>query len=435
MALLPLHWFQELAVGSLTFAICLIILWRIHWFRSLGLSVQFIAAAFGLRIVAGIVSLGLQVRLYGGGDALDYWVASAYLAQLFNKGEVITYMRMVWGPNVTPPPPELKPHAFAVDFWKDDGAYLLIRFHALLRLISQDTLSAHLILYNFLCLIGMLFLYRCLACQVPDASVLLRGVLFFYPTALFWTANMHKEGLALAALGILLHAVMRPVGQIRFVHLPAAVLAALLCVWLRNFWLLLLLPPLIAWHWINLRPQRIGLKYAAVVFAFLALGFFAAQILWSVTPFQLLAAKQQEFSRLSADSRVGSLPVITNGWITLFKQLPLALLNSLLEPLPRVGFKVHYTLAFLDNLFVVGAFLVSLFFYSTRKTIGHRNFFWFASTFSLLLLILIGLTVPFAGAIVRYKVAASVFVLLAASVLITDRFCKSRACTRRMVEA
>ncbi|MCS6917344.1 MAG: hypothetical protein NZM08_06660 [Chitinophagales bacterium] len=394
-------------------AMGLLLVWRLGFFRRFGLPVRLILVAFLARVFAGVLSHVIHLMWYGG-DAFDYWHASLYVYNLLHEGQAGMYLRMVFEPNVVPPPADIKIHAYNVDYWSDNGAYLLVRFHSLIRLIGWKTMAAHIVIYNFLCLIGLLYLFRSLSQLLPHAKMFLVLVLFFYPTQLFWTSLMLKEGAALAAMGLLLDQVLRPWNRISLRQLPPVMLGTALLLLLRNFWLAALLPVWTAWQWVEKKPGRALTKYLMVMVGFLLLFAGASQWFTGQSLPQILSSKQAEFLALKAESRLAVVPHLEGRWLDLLTQMPLALWNSVLQPIPHAEVKPFYLLAFADHVLVLGCFLFMLY-YGIRSGGGQFNLFWFSFFFSFILLLLIGYTVPIAGAIVRYKVVTSVFLLVAAA--------------------
>jgi hypothetical protein len=67
----------------------------------------------------------------------------------------------------------------------------------------------------------------------------------------------------------------------------------------------------------------------------------------------------------------------------------------------------------MENLFIICILVLSVFF---RKKVGTREwkFVVFCLTFSIILFLIIGLTTPIIGAIVRYKIPAIPFLMIAA---------------------
>jgi hypothetical protein len=132
-----------------------------------------------------------------------------------------------------------------------------------------------------------------------------------------------------------------------------------------------------------------------------------------------LSARQQEFQILEGGSRV-YLPSLQNSWSSVLRVFPWALRNGLFEPLPGSGGRLVYIAFSLELIVVWGIIIGALF----RRIIGRRQhllinsqmlkptsptnkavspFIWACLVYSLPGMILVGMIVPFAGAIVRYR--------------------------------
>jgi hypothetical protein len=85
---------------------------------------------------------------------------------------------------------------------------------------------------------------------------------------------------------------------------------------------------------------------------------------------------------------------------------PLAFSHVLLRPYLWEGKNPMLLFPALENLFFIFLLLLAIFF---RGKISSPEIFWFCLTFSLLLLLVMGLTTPVLGALVRYRIAAQPF--------------------------
>jgi len=114
---------------------------------------------------------------------------------------------------------------------------------------------------------------------------------------------------------------------------------------------------------------------------------------------------------------------ISIGWLepgvwSFLKNTPQAILNSVFRPHLFEANSILLLLPAIENLFIVAFILICLLFLS--KKVLQKNLFYFCLSISLLLLILVGLTTPVMGALVRYKVPAMPF-LLVSILLILDK--------------
>jgi hypothetical protein len=119
---------------------------------------------------------------------------------------------------------------------------------------------------------------------------------------------------------------------------------------------------------------------------------------------QAISDRQQEFRVLEGHSRL-ALPALDGSWGSLWRALPAALRNGLFEPLPGSGGQRIYW-AFSLELLGIWAVIVlaGSYWLLSRKRPGSLHSFTAACLlFAFTGLLMIGLMVPFAGAIIRYR--------------------------------
>jgi hypothetical protein len=101
----------------------------------------------------------------------------------------------------------------------------------------------------------------------------------------------------------------------------------------------------------------------------------------------------------------------------LLKNIPEALVNSLIRPFPAdPGSKLKF-LAVIETWFIL-AFLLMAIFYRRPIPLEHRTMIFSLGVFALLLLLLIGWTTPVLGAIARYRFPAQLALILIGSIII-----------------
>jgi hypothetical protein len=101
----------------------------------------------------------------------------------------------------------------------------------------------------------------------------------------------------------------------------------------------------------------------------------------------------------------------------LLKNIPEALVNSLIRPFPAdPGSKLKF-LAVIETWFIL-AFLLMAIFYRRPIPLKHRTMIFSLGVFALLLLLLIGWTTPVLGAIARYRFPAQLALILIGSIII-----------------
>lgn len=102
----------------------------------------------------------------------------------------------------------------------------------------------------------------------------------------------------------------------------------------------------------------------------------------------------------------------------LLKNTPAALFNVFFRPLPTDGGSNFKYLSFIENLLFL-AFLAIVIIQRRTLTGPEKSWFFFLAISALILVLIIGWTTPIIGALVRYKVASHLLLLLAVFILWT----------------
>lgn len=109
------------------------------------------------------------------------------------------------------------------------------------------------------------------------------------------------------------------------------------------------------------------------------------------------------------------IPPINYSRTALLKSIPVSILNTTIRPFPWDPGRNFKYLAFISNLLFLSFLIFSLL--KFRKTTSQEKYFLTYFIISaLVILLLIGWTTPILGAVVRYKVASELFILIALSI-------------------
>lgn len=316
---------------------------------------------------------------------------------------------------------------------------IIIALQMGLNVFSFDNLYINTLLFSFLSYWGSIALFRAFNSLFHNNLLCSLPVLLF-PSTLFWTSCIHTEGIVYLLLGFLffyldrLHEERRMIKKEGITQRKRAIRRGLLCLLL--FLLVIffrpgiaagLVPALVFWLLAEKYRSDKSLAYttpyptillvASILFLILAFSGVFTPVL------QYISTRQQEFHILTGNSRL-YLPVLEATWGSYLKVFPIAILNGFFQPLPGSGGQTIYLVFSAEGIVLWGILGFALFktmmpgsyptgSYSSNlpdKTIAATasgtpflvigiTFFLFA----LLNLVLIGYTIPFAGAIVRYR--------------------------------
>lgn len=354
---------------------------RLPFFRNSGLRPGVLLLLFALHVLTGCLHNLIAWRFYPNhGDIWTYY-----------QDSISTWLEI-----------RTDFHAFLRDnsTWNFFTHNSLVNIHLLLNFFSREDLYINTLLFAFPVFLGTTALFRVFRRHFPGSMLTALSV-YLLPSVLFWTSCVHREGAVYMFLGFFLYSLGRlshsaaavapglPVR--RRSALRSAVLFFLLIAYFRSSVALTLIPALIIWRWPSLIPRHKKLLLATGVGLLLILVLAAPLLLKS------LAVQQQAFRALSGNSRI-NLPVLDGTLTSFLHTLPAALLNGWFEPLPGAGGQTVYLL-FSIELLLIWAIIILVLLRLPALTSFSRSCILFA----LLSMFLMGLIVPFVGAIIRYR--------------------------------
>jgi hypothetical protein len=234
---------------------------------------------------------------------------------------------------------------------------------------------------------------------------------------LLWSSGVLKEGLIIFALGLVLYCVKMILDKTinRIFSLTLLALSLYLLLLTKFYIIAAIIPSIIAWFWCRANNKYILLKFLAVHVVYLTYLFSLDQINDIYNVPQMLALKQQEFVKLAQEQGAKSFietPLLEPNFKSLLLNSPIALLNSITRPHLLEARSPLIILSAFENITLI-LFLVIAVFSNGIKKINSSPAFFVALFFSLIMLIVIGLTTPIIGAMVRYRSTVLPFFMIA----------------------
>ncbi|HEV2479066.1 MAG TPA: hypothetical protein VGS79_05365 [Puia sp.] len=319
-------------------------------------------------------------------------------------------------------------HAFLRDnsTWNYYTHNSLVNIHLMLNFFSRENLYIDTLLFSFPVFLGTTALFRVFRRHFPDSTLTALSA-YLLPSVLFWTSCVHREGALFMFLGLFLYSLDRlssapavaspvgpsaplPVGPLAppclgrpsdFRALLSAALFFLLIAYFRAAVALTLVPALIIQWWPSL-PARLKRKKWLLTGV---IGGLIVLVLAGPLLLKALAQQQESFQVLKGNSRI-NLPVLDGTPASLLHTLPAAMLNGWFEPLPGTGGQKIYGIFSIELLLIWAVVVLAL-----LRRPALSSFSIGCILFALLGMLLVGLIVPFVGAIVRYRSIYLPFVL------------------------
>jgi hypothetical protein len=225
---------------------------------------------------------------------------------------------------------------------------------------------------------------------------------FFIPSFIYWTSGLHKEGLLFNSVAFIIYTAyfFWKQHKINWRRIVAVCISIALLLALRNYILLVLLPALLAWG-VTIKLNRKPWITFGIIYSLFAVLFFAVPYLSSRLDFPgAIVGKQQQFLQLTGNSEVKVQPLQPT-LHSFIKNAPQALSLSILRPyFSDIRHLLSMAAAVEINALLM-LFVVYLLW--NGKHVRLTAFSLFCLFFSFSVLMVMGYTVNFLGAIVRYR--------------------------------
>lgn len=287
-------------------------------------------------------------------------------------------------------------------WWNDLKANFLIKIMALFNLFSFGHYYINLIFYSFLSLFGPVAIYRIMQDVFPKKKIAVLLATFLVPSFIYWTSGLHKDGLIFLGFALVAYHLYFGLKEksFPFYRVGYILLGFVLVLILRNFFILALVPAVIAWILASKLRYKPVMVYSAVYLA-AALVFFTAKYIHPKLDFaEAVVLKQKEFLSLGGGSAV-AVNELQPTVVSFILNAPQAFALSTIRPFPS---DVHHLLSLAAAVEINALILVFFVFLFWRKNgTALTPFLLFCLFFSFSLLMMIGYSVNILGAIVRYR--------------------------------
>ncbi|MCC6385405.1 MAG: hypothetical protein LC117_00220 [Bacteroidia bacterium] len=366
-----------------------------------------------LKLIAGITLSRLLLKYFHGGDSLSYFndANTLYHLAFTHPGDFITIMTGRASHELT--------LEHGMKMWNsyellDFDAQTIIRINALIRFVSFGVYYVHIVFFCFFSLTGLQLFYRLMRRHIWHNRKLFFAVLFLFPSLIFWTSGILKEGVLIAGTGMLLFGLKGAV--ILHPHKPRllgyAITGLLIMAFVKPYVLILLLPGIIAWLWSALTTNRNVLrKFLTVYFMYSLLIFNLHYFSPALHATEILYYKQHNsivFVDYKQSKSIIHPPLIKPDTWSILRQSPASVIQTLIHPsITKAHNQLSWISAF-ENIFLILCCLMPVLFF--RRPAKKSLALLFLSLFFVVsLYAVIGMTTTTAGSLVRYKTPALPF--------------------------
>jgi hypothetical protein len=375
---------------------------RVKFFRNSGLSSAQLIIFFLLKVLAGIFYAWIGVYYGEMAQMVDTW---AYHYESLKEYALLTGQPSEFFTNIITSTYEEGYAGFLTSknsWWNDLKGNIFLKLLAIFNVFSFGNYYVNVIFYSFLTLVGPMALYRVMKSEFPKSRTAVMLATFLVPSFLYWTSGIHKDGIIFLGFAMAIYHIhfMLRSGSLSLTRTLWVLLGLCIVVVLRNSLIIVLVPALLAWIVATRVPRRPLLVFAALYTLFLIF-FFSAKFFHPSLDFpQAVSEKQAEFRRLSGGSaiEVNTVSPTIGGFVW---NAPQAFTVSTLRPYPS-DVRHLLSLAAAAEINALLLLLVLSFAISQGK-FRPTPYSLFCTFLAFSILMMIGYSVNFLGAIVRYR--------------------------------
>jgi hypothetical protein len=385
---------------------------KVNFFTRSGLSKSQLMIIFFLKVIAAIFYGWVGIYYGGYAKMWDTWAFHTsglyeyhllqtdpheYLTNLFRNGYEDGMNRFFESRN---------------SYWNDLKGNVFVKMLSVFDLLSQGHYYVNVIFYSFLSLFGPIALYRVMKDAFPGKKRLILFSLFGFPSFLYWTSGIHKEGMIFTGIAISVYCIYFAHKEGRFSgkKIIALLLSVILVLILRNFVAILLIPALFTLHIANKYKKHGLLIFSSLYVLFIILFFNIRQVIPRLDFPGAVVEKQQAFIKIKRGKTTVPIKALEPTALSFLENTPQALSLTVLRPYPK---DVHHLLSLVSviemNLLYL---LVLLFLWKRNRDPMDRNLIYFCLFFAFSVLLAIGFSNNNIGAIVRYRTVVIPFLII-----------------------
>lgn len=370
---------------------------RLSFFKKAGIAGKWLIGLFLIRVIFGIINCYMSFHYFTITDSLVFHQLGLEEFDLLKHHPKEFFTNILYDPYQKQFSGLLET---SNSYWNNLKTNALLKMLAVMDVFSFGNFFINTLFYNFLVFFGVVAIYRFFKKMFSSYPVILMLSVFLFPSALLFTSMIHRDGLIFLSIGILLLQMQRMFENgFSFKSTFFVILSMALIFILRNFVLFILIPSIVAWVLAQKKP-KFSLVIFSLIFLFCGIFFFAAKKIIPAADFpKYVADRQHSFLELSKESttRLPSSP-LTVDFTSFLKEAPSAMKNAFF--LPFISHSGIMELPFALELIIVEITFVLLLIFPKKGTKPAMHFIVF---FSIVLLLMMGYTIPVLGAILRYR--------------------------------
>jgi hypothetical protein len=394
--------------------LCCWLLTHIRFIKNAGLGPKVIAGLFLLKLAAGMANGWLMHRtpylsdtwMYHNEGVKEYHLLFAdpkeYLFNFFRSSYASGYEGFFRA---------------SQSYWNDLRSNIMIKLLSVFDIFSLGNYYVNVIFYNFIIFFGNVGLYRVFAHIYKNKKWILVIGCFLFPSLLYFSSSIHKEGLIFAAIGIIVFNIYYSLNYTGFTatRIIYIILSLGFIFLLRNYVFIALVPAVFSWIIIHVKKYK-PLPTFLVIYLLSIILFFNLDIISPRLNLpEKVVQKQQDFFALPKATTDVNTNLLSQSFKSFLVNSPQAFDHALLRP-HFVDISLSKSLLpFTVEVFLYEIIFMLFIFFQIRNKKGlalKEPFTLFGIFFSLSVFLMIGYTIPVIGALVRYRSIYLPFILI-----------------------
>lgn len=398
------------------------------FFSMEGVSKKIVVVFFLIKI---LVSFSFA-KFYGSSDSFTYFNDSlgVYKVLFINPLHFLQLFFTAYdnhSDNALPPHINHYLSEYNIIFWSRfwNSEFMVIRFLTLFNIFTLGHYYPDAVFFAFISMIGIFYLYRLFLRWFPEKNFLLITAFLAIPSVIFFTSGIHKEAPTIFIIGLILWNFNKICeGDLNLKKLFTLIISFYVLYELRMFILVFMIPNLIGYYWWFKSPKKFFLKFALIHLIYWTAAFHVNLIFPSFNLLYNIVLKQELFLKLNGNTNFQVTPLQSN-FFSLLKNSPNALKDAMFYPFIVKPTTLFQWLIYFEGIALIIIFSICLIKNKIRNLKFHPLTV-FSFTFSLSVLILLGLIVPNLGAMVRYKSLVLPFLCASFFILADEEWIKNK---------
>lgn len=398
-------------------AIFLFVIGKFNFFIVPGISIRKMQILFCIKIFVGMIITYLGFYHFRNLDMVGYFESSQKLFHL-STTQPLQFFKIMVGIENYDAVVFLNGvpgwYTYPWDMGLNDNR-IILRMNTLISFLSTGNPFVHALFFCFFAMTGIIQVLKVSAIYLSKNAIqiALYGMLFL-PGILCWTSVISKESWAVFLIGMLLLSIQNNFnGQIRIKNILLLVLILILFIYSKAYLLIILIPSLISWAICHFKKtKRTPLVFFTTHIIAVLIVVVSGWINPYLNPTWILYQKQTNFIKFSADADPKTqfkLQELQPNYKSFLSNIPEAFINPIVHPSPSELKNKLLIPFFIENLILLLLFGFLLY---RRKMNVQNPMNWMAIYFLVGVFVLIGMTIPITGLLIRLKVPAILLLCL-----------------------